>query len=94
MGGALAVHAALDLTKNGLSVSKLYTYGAPRVGDTKFSLWFSSFYKGESYRVTHGRDPVPHLAPSEWGFTHQVHEIFYKSTVKNGYVDCKDSYNK
>ena len=44
--------------------------------------------------MTHGRDPVPHLAPHDFGFNHQVHEIFYKGNVKGGYVSCNDGPTK
>lgn len=64
LGGAIAVHAALDLVSINLKVDTLYTYGAPRVGDKKFAEWFVDFSKIKSiYRITHARDPVPHLPP-------------------------------
>lgn len=71
LGGAIAVHAALDLVSINLKVDTLYTYGAPRVGDKKFSEWFDSFSKiNYRYRITHARDPVPHLPPIDFGFLH------------------------
>ena len=92
MGGALAVHAALDLVSIKVPVNTLYTFGAPRVGDTAFSKWFDQFAKiPNRYRVTHGRDPVPHLPPENFGFLHSPGEIFYKSSVKNGYKVCSDT---
>lgn len=44
--------------------------------------------------MTHGRDPVPHLPPSDFGFTHNPHEIFYRAFVREGYVTCNDSGSK
>lgn len=71
LGAAIAVHAAIDMVSINIPVAVLYTYGAPRVGDSKFSQWFESFTKiPNKYRVTHGRDPVPHLPPEDWGFIH------------------------
>lgn len=58
-GGAVAVLLALALYEAGRPVSKVVTFGAPRVGDRAFC---------ESYpipvtRYVCGFDPVPHLPP-------------------------------
>jgi len=50
---------------NRIPVTTFYHYGSPRVGDTKFTIWFNELY-GQNQghfkgRVTHGKDPVPHL---------------------------------
>ncbi len=63
LGGALATHAAVQLVSQGINVEALYTYGSPRVGDNKFSTWFDALVKSVKVRVSHGRDPVPHLPP-------------------------------
>ena len=63
LGGALATHAAAHLLSQGINVDMLYTFGSPRVGDNKFSTWFDALLKNTKVRVTHGRDPVPHLPP-------------------------------
>ena len=81
----------------GVHVDQFYTYGSPRVGDTKFTTWFDTLLSQKTNnkaRVTHGRDPVPHLPPSDWGFLHVPHEIFYKGFVREGYVACNDSATK
>lgn len=65
------MHAALDLSSIKIHVNSLYTFGSPRVGDTTFSKWFDQYTKiSNRYRITHGRDPVPHLPPLDFGFLH------------------------
>lgn len=74
LGGALATHAAIQLLSENIPVDQFYTFGSPRVGDNKFSTWFDSYLKTNNrFRVTHGRDPVPHLPPADFGFTHVSH---------------------
>lgn len=36
LGGALANHALVYLVTRGFTISKFYTFGAPRVGDKDF----------------------------------------------------------
>ncbi len=63
MGAALAIHATAHLLALNYEVEALYNYGSPRIGDTKFTVWFNSVYGVNRFkaRVTHGKDPVPHL---------------------------------
>lgn len=54
LGGAIAALTAVDVTKLGYKVNNFYTYGAPRVGNEEFELWFNSFVNPtEHWRVTH-----------------------------------------
>ncbi|PWV01700.1 putative lipase [Trypanosoma cruzi] len=71
LGGAMATLAACQfyvaefVVPSALKVL-LYTFGQPRVGNEAFINWLlASFCRGghESYRVTHKRDPVPHVPP-------------------------------
>jgi hypothetical protein len=41
-------------------------------------------------RVTHGKDPVVHLPPEDFGFRHIQTEIFYQGSVSEGYKICSD----
>jgi hypothetical protein len=76
-------------------VESFYSYGSPRVGDERFSQWFDTTLKTNvKNRITHGKDPVPHLPMKDWGFLHVPHEIFYSGKVQSGYVTCNDAYNK
>jgi predicted lipase len=42
LGAALATLTAFDLMNSGISNVKLFNYGSPRVGNTKFADWASS----------------------------------------------------
>lgn len=78
---------------NKYKVTDFYNYGSPRVGDTKFTIWFNEQYGGTSHfkaRVTHGKDPVPHLPLEDWGFLHVNTEVFYKGSNREGHVVCND----
>ena len=37
LGGALATHALAILSAQGFQIKNFYTFGSPRVGDSKFS---------------------------------------------------------
>jgi len=41
-------------------------------------------YTGLKVRLTHGRDPVPHLPMNSMSFYHFNTEVFYKSSVPKG----------
>ena len=59
-----------------------YTFGAPRLGNAKFSEFFRTNIGATGvFRLTHYRDPVPHVPPLAFLFTHPTREIFYS---KNG----------
>mmetsp|Transcript_5671 Transcript_5671/g.6404 ORF Transcript_5671/g.6404 Transcript_5671/m.6404 type:complete len:322 (-) Transcript_5671:37-1002(-) len=65
LGGALAVHAAADSSLGGMFIDNevyIYTYGQPRVGNTKFNDGFKNKVS-QFYRLVHSHDPVPHLPP-------------------------------
>lgn len=87
----MATHAAAHLAKLNHKISEFYTFGSPRVGNSKFSQWFDNVVPGTKIRVTRGHDPVPHLPLHEWLFNHVVHEFFYPGATKNGFVECKDT---
>lgn len=83
LGGALSTHAVADLIHSGFHVDQYYSLGSPRVGDKKFYEWFNRVWgHGFKARVTHHRDPVPHLPYVLWGFHHLETEVFYESNSK------------
>ena len=97
LGGALATLAALDLTvlKPKIPVH-VYTFGAPRVGNDAFQLYFQSQI-ANSIRVVHEKDIVPHLPFRFLGYHHAPLEVWEQHgnyTVCNGSGEdpaCSDS---
>ena len=62
LGGAYATLAATHLMAVGVQVDDIYTFGSPRVGDSKFHQWFTKMMNGRFVsRVTHNKDSVPHF---------------------------------
>lgn len=63
LGGALAVHGAVDVLLSNIGDSskfKIYTYGHPRVGNKKFEEVLRNRVT-DAYRLVHNRDMVPHV---------------------------------
>lgn len=78
-GAAVALLVAMELVRAGYHDIKVYNYGQPRVGDDAFATFVNSvFAAGDDYvRVTHNRDIVPHLPPTEgFGYYHSCGELF------------------
>lgn len=75
LGGAVAALCSFYFsTIKEIPVHELYTFGEPRVGDSKFTVMIKEAIP-HIYRVTHYRDVVPHL-PQEWlGFEHVAQEV-------------------
>lgn len=70
----------------------LYTFGEPRVGNRQFTVWATSVLPvGQQHRrLTHARDPVPHLPPQSWGYLHTPHEVWFPSDDAVA-IHCNDS---
>lgn len=78
LGGAIAVHAALDIANQYGPIDSFFTFGQPRVGNRQFAQYFNEKMERSSpFRVTHQRDPVPHVPTEIQGFVHQDTEVFY-----------------
>ncbi|KAF2193698.1 alpha/beta-hydrolase [Zopfia rhizophila CBS 207.26] len=78
LGGALASLAAGVLRSQGVTVD-LYTYGAPKIGQTNLVKYLSQTDRGSNFRVTHLDDPVPRLPPSLFGYRHISPEYYISS---------------
>lgn len=79
LGGAVAMIAAYVLEYDEkIPISGVYSYGSPRVGNKEFATYYN---QGQhlSWRVTHNNDPVPHLPPEAFGFTHIANEVYYNA---------------
>jgi hypothetical protein len=64
----MATLTTVDLKETGISPISLFNFGSPRVGNTAFANWASS-YVGDRNRITHYKDMVPHV-PMHERFTH------------------------
>jgi hypothetical protein len=74
-GASVGQLLAMELEKEGIKV-KLYDYGQPRVGDSKYA-GFVNTHISEYWRTTHNKDIVPHVPPIEgFGYLHSCREIF------------------
>jgi len=89
LGGAIAVIATYDMQNSlGLHVSEAFTFGEPRVGNAEFAHHFGR--APVTWRVTHFKDPVPHLPGRFLGFEHHATEIFYDEP-STSHVVCDGS---
>ncbi len=70
LGGALAVVTADLIVKSGHGVEAVYTFGMPRPGSNQFAIEYNERIGQRTYRVVHGDDLVPTVAPSGVGFHH------------------------
>jgi len=103
LGGALAHLCAFDLTSRGghdrvdRTVSRVITFGAPRVGrGESWELAYAERLAEQTWRITHHRDIVPSVPPAAFGFVHVPTEIFYDDTsshVCNGSGEDPDCHN-
>ena len=85
LGAALANLAAYILQyDHGVDVAGVYTMGSPRVGNKAFAAYYiTQSATHVTWRLTHYRDPVPHLPLEVMGFRHVSTEVYYNenSTV-------------
>lgn len=55
----------------GKNIIYFYNFGSPRVGTPAFASWFETYFKGNfKARITHRKDPVPHLPLEAMDFRH------------------------
>jgi len=86
LGAAIATFAFVDLQQQINSVDYFYTYGSPRIGNTNFVNFLNSNFPNVfKARLTHYKDPVPHLPLDSMGFLHIDREVYY--------VEDSSSYN-
>lgn len=90
LGGAMAILAALDLHDLSYPIKEVYTFGQPRVGDAAFSTNYQNKFP-ETYRLIHYADMVPHLPPSNFGFIHGGHEVWYSQDMSSHQICAPES---
>lgn len=94
LGAAVSVHAALNIMLSTSFSGDLtnYNFGLPRDGNPAFAAWAASILpQGKVFRVTHSRDPVPHVPPMDFGFLHCPTERWYDNDGDTSYATCNDS---
>jgi len=94
LGAAMNSLAMMDLTKAGWVIEESYDFGKPRTGNTEFATAHNQLLGNRTFRVTHGRDPVPQVPPDQlvvdWHFEHVVPEVYYPGKVGEGHAQCDD----
>lgn len=92
LGAAMASVAMYDLSVNeGFTILPSATFGQPRLGDSDFEASWSSMFGGDNvWRVTHNRDPVPHVPLEAMGFHHIPTEVWYTEDASS-YQVCDGS---
>ena len=71
LGGALAALIANHIiTELPVGVGAVYTFGMPRPGNQVFADRYNEKLGSRTYRLVHGLDIVPTVAPTELGFSH------------------------
>ncbi len=77
LGGALAILCTAHLRSLFGNVDLTYTYGQPRVGNQAFADWYQA-HNPNTYRLVDYADIVPHVPPSNFGFLHGGHQVWYQ----------------
>jgi len=97
LGGAMGVLAAHELGLN-FTLSRLYTYGQPRVANRQFAAAFTARLGSVPFlRVVEYGDAVPHLPTANMfgeGWTHFGHEAYYNATKLGAFTICSDPTDK
>jgi len=71
LGGALAVLIARNIVNEQVAgVAAVYTFGMPRAGNRDFADKYNSALGARTFRLVHGDDLVPTVAPSFLDFRH------------------------
>jgi len=76
LGAAMAAHCGAELVHSGYKVTTLYAFGMPRVGNEAFEKWYGTALPG-TFRMSHWKDPVPHVPLEAMDFHHMPYEVFY-----------------
>lgn len=93
LGAGVAEIAMMSMLNRGFTDIQSYTFGAPRTGDSYFSSNLTEMLKGNLFRVTHGRDPIPHVPPKisstiGMDYNHVYPEVFFLGNNSEGYQEC------
>jgi hypothetical protein len=75
LGGALAVLCALELVREKIPVTGVYTFGQPRVGNRAFADLYDARLADRTWRLVNANDLVPRLPGRLLGYRHCGQEI-------------------
>merc|ERR1712060_181163 len=91
LGAAMAALAVFDMHQKGFNLTKVYTFGQPRVGDVSFARAFNAAFGSlPFFRVTKASDPFVYLPPED-PFHHVGTEVYYRGDSEQGYRICNGS---
>jgi len=95
LGAAVVAIGMLKLKMAGWNVVELYNFGMPRVMSPVLAARFNELFKEQFFRVTHGIDPFIDMPPDPTGhfYEHVEPEVYYNSSVREGYIVCNGPYN-
>ena len=81
--------AAVDFYNNHIPIESSITFGSPRTGNTQFMQYYAKI-GAVQWRVTHDRDPIPHLPPQvpATSFWHVATEVYFGSKDGYDYTVC------
>ncbi|KAJ2461282.1 hypothetical protein GGF42_000295 [Coemansia sp. RSA 2424] len=90
LGGASAVISALMFVRDNEFIKervRVWTFGEPRVGNRRFSEYYTEMLGTQTYRITNQADIVPHLPPWQiLGYQHHPLEIHILNKAGDIYV--------
>jgi len=89
MGAAMAMLAMIDLKNHGYQMAPTYNFGSPRVGNAALAAVLDTSF--DVFRITHNKDPAPHMPPVVTPFMHTATEIFYDGNFTGGNYTIGDS---
>ncbi len=83
LGAAVAECLAYVLRQQSFPVAELTSFGKPRSGDASWAASVREVLPFQ-YRVTHAKDPVPHLPPEAvLDYVHPTTEVWYPTDTDN-----------
>jgi triacylglycerol lipase len=82
MGGSLATMTAVRLGEYHQHIKGIYTFGCPRMGDSKFVENYDKILGDRTFRIVNHRDIVTRLAPRSFGYQHVSGCWFFDSEGK------------
>jgi len=83
LGGAIATIAAMDYYVSTRTVSRVITFGCPRVGNYYFAHYFEKVFGTNSLRFVNHFDFIPHLPLEDMGYYHTSVEHWFQNGTQS-----------